>query len=167
MVDNWQQISLNYTDEAFPHEMEEDVITAGNVLQHKGSHVYAAEPGMTVFDALGRMAEHNVGVLMVIRDGTLVGVFSERDYARKVVLKGKFSRDTLVSEIMTPDPVSITPETDLWECMRLMTARQIRHLPVLDAHGLAGVVSIGDVVKYIIEDQADSIDHLTRYITGR
>ena len=143
------------------------MFTARDVLQRKGSHIFAADPDMTVFDALARMAEHNVGALMVAKEGKLLGVFSERDYARKVVLRGKFSRDTLVREIMTPDPVSIASDTDLRECMRLMTARQIRHLPVLDGQSLAGVVSIGDVVKYIIEDQADSIDHLTRYITGR
>jgi CBS domain-containing protein len=143
------------------------MVTARDVLQRKGSHVYAADPDMTVFDALARMAEHNVGALMVVKEGRLLGVLSERDYARKVVLRGKLSRNTLVREIMTADPVSIAPDTDLRECMRLMTARQIRHLPVVDGQTLSGVVSIGDVVKYIIEDQADSIDHLTRYITGR
>jgi CBS domain-containing protein len=147
--------------------MEEEMVTARDVLQRKGSHVYAADPDMTVYDALARMAEQNVGALMVVKEGKLLGVFSERDYARKVVLKGKFSRDLLVREIMTPDPVSIAPEADLRECMRVMTARQIRHLPVVDGQHIAGVISIGDVVKYIIEDQADSIDHLTRYIIGR
>jgi CBS domain-containing protein len=113
------------------------------------------------------MAEHNIGALMVVQDGKLVGVFSERDYARKVGLKGRASRDTLVREIMTPAPVSIAPHTEIGECMRLMTDRQIRHLPVLKDGAVIGVISIGDVVKCIIEDQADSIAHLTRYITGR
>jgi CBS domain-containing protein len=151
----------------FPDRMEDCMVTAGDILRGKGSHVHLAHPETTVFEALGKMSEHNVGALMVVQDDKLVGVFSERDYARKVVLKGKFSRDTLVREIMTPAPVAIAPETEIGECMRLMTARQIRHLPVLKGETLVGVLSIGDVVKYIIEDQADSIAHLTRYITGR
>ena len=143
------------------------MVTARDILQRKGSQVHAAAPDLTVLEALARMAEHNVGALMVVQEGKLVGIFSERDYARKVVLKGKISRDTLVREIMTPDPVAIAPGTEIRECMRLMTERQIRHLPVIDGEVVAGVLSIGDVVKYIIEDQEDSIQNLTRYITGR
>lgn len=141
--------------------------TARDILQRKGTHVYAASPDTTVFDALGTMAEHNLGALVIMEGGKLVGVFSERDYARKVVLKGKFSRETPVREIMTPDPVVIAPGTELRECMRLMTDRQIRHLPVVEEATITGVLSIGDVVKFIIEDQDDSIQHLTRYIIGR
>jgi len=147
--------------------MEEGMATAGEILRGKGSHVHTAQPETTVFEALGRMAEHNIGALMVVQDGKLVGVFSERDYARKVGLKGRTSRETLVREIMTPAPVSIAAQTEIGECMRLMTDRQIRHLPVLKDGAVIGVISIGDVVKCIIEDQADSIAHLTRYITGR
>ena len=143
------------------------MVTARDILQRKGSQVHAAAPDLTVLEALARMAEHNVGALIVVQEEKLVGIFSERDYARKVVLKGKISRDTLVREIMTPDPVAIAPGTEIHECMRLMTERQIRHLPVIDGEVVAGVLSIGDVVKYIIEDQEDSIQNLTRYITGR
>jgi CBS domain-containing protein len=104
---------------------------------------------------------------MVVDGGRLVGIFSERDYARKVVLKGKFSKDTPVREIMTSDPVVIDRATEVPRCMELMTARQVRHLPVVEGGKLEGVVSIGDVVKALLEDQQDSIGHLERYIRGR
>ena len=141
--------------------------TAGDILTRKGGQVYWVVPDASVYEALSLLAQHNVGALMVVETGRLVGVFSERDYARKVVLKGKFSKDTPVREIMTSDPVVIEPSTEVPRCMELMTERQVRHLPVMEGGKLAGVVSIGDVVKTLIEDQQDSIQHLERYIRGR
>jgi CBS domain-containing protein len=141
--------------------------SAGDILARKGSRVHTVAPQASVFEALSLLAEYNVGALMVVEDGRLVGVFSERDYARKVVLKGKFSKDTPVREIMTADPVVIGRSTEVPRCMQLMTEKQVRHLPVVDGGTLEGVISIGDVVKILIEDQQDSIQHLERYIKGR
>jgi CBS domain-containing protein len=141
--------------------------TARKLLERKGSKVLTIEAAASVFEALKVMAEHNVGALVVMDAARLVGIFSERDYARKIVLKNKFSRDTAVREIMTHDPILVTPESEVQECMRLMTDRQVRHLPVIDKDNLVGIISIGDVVKWIIEDQADSIQFLERYIKGR
>lgn len=143
------------------------MVSVATVLQMKGREVFSTSPESTVFDALKSMAERNVGALLVLAGRELVGIFSERDYARKVVLRGKFSKDTLVREIMTPNPITVRPDTPLDECMRTMTIHQIRHLPVVDEAGIAGVVSIGDVVKLIIESQRDMIGHLERYIVGR
>ena len=143
------------------------MITARDILGRKGNLVHFTSPDSSVYDALALMAEKNVGALMVIEVGKLVGVFSERDYARKVVLKGKFSEEATVREIMSPNPLVIRPEAEITTCMRIMTDRQIRHLPVMEGDVLAGVISIGDVVKSIIEDQKDSIQNLERYITGR
>ncbi len=140
---------------------------AAEVLRRKGRQVFTISPESTVFDALRLMAEKNVGALVVISGDSLAGIFSERDYARKVVLRGKFSHDTRVHEIMTPNPIAIYGETEIEECMRLMTDYQVRHLPVLEGRSVVGVVSIGDVVKLIIETQRDFIADLERYIVGR
>jgi CBS domain-containing protein len=145
----------------------EPMLTAQKLLERKGAQVYTIDAKSTVFEALRIMAERNVGALVVMDGETLIGIFSERDYARKVVLKDKFSRETEVREIMTPNPILVTPDTEVRECMRLMTDHQVRHLPVVERGGLVGVISIGDVVKWIIEDQADSIQFLERYIIGR
>jgi len=147
--------------------MEQAMITARDILGRKGSQVHFTTTDSTVYDALALMAEKNVGALMVIEAGKLVGVFSERDYARKVVLKGKFSREATVREVMSLNPLVIRPEEEITTCMRIMTDRQIRHLPVMEGDVLAGVISIGDVVKSIIEDQKDSIRNLELYIIGR
>lgn len=143
------------------------MVCASEVLRRKGRHVFSTSPESTVFDALRLMAEKNVGALIVISEERLVGVFSERDYARKVVLQGRFSHDTPVRDIMTPNPIAIHAGTELEECMRLMTNYQVRHLPVMEGQAVIGVVSIGDVVKLIIETQRDSISDLERYIVGR
>jgi CBS domain-containing protein len=143
------------------------MVNARNLLDRKGTNVFRVRADATVFDALCAMAEKNVGALIVMEGEKLIGIFSERDYARKVVLKNKFSRDSLVREIMTADPFVVTLDTDVQGCMRLMTEHQVRHLPVVDNDRVVGIISIGDVVKWIIEDQADSIEFLERYIKGR
>ena len=143
------------------------MVNARKLLENKGSKVITVEAGASVFDALRLMADNNIGALIVMDGDSLIGIFSERDYARKVILKNKFSRDTSVREIMTAKPILVTPESEVRECMRLMTDHQVRHLPVVDNGNLVGIISIGDVVKWIIDDQADSIQFLEGYITGR
>lgn len=137
-----------------------------HLLQSKGNAVYAVAPETPVLEALRHMAEAGVGALLVMRGETLVGVISERDYARKVILKGRASAQTPVNEIMSSPPVTVTPEYDVMECMRLCTDSRIRHLPVVENGRVVGVVSIGDLVKAVIDEQAEQIDTLQRYITG-
>lgn len=141
--------------------------TVRSVLQVKGSDVWSVAPDATVYQALELMAEKNVGALLVIDEGGPVGVVSERDYARKVVLKGRASKDTPVSTIMTQRVVYVRPEQTMEDCMALMTDKHIRHLPVIEDERVIGVISIGDVVKEIIAEQEFMIQQLENYITGR
>ena len=137
-----------------------------NILQKKTNVVLSVIPDTTVYDALDLMVEKNVGALLVLENNSLMGIFTERDYARKVILKGKASKETLIREIMTEDPVVVTPENTIEDCMRLMTNKFIRHLPVVENGELKGIISIGDVVKFIIEEQKFIIENLEHYITG-
>jgi CBS domain-containing protein len=145
----------------------ETIGTISPILKSKGSQVWTISPDATVFEAIQRMAERNVGALVVTEEGKLVGIISERDYTRKVALKGKSSRQTLVGEIISREVVSVTPEHTVEDCMRLMTDHRVRHLPVLTGDTLAGLVSIGDLVNWIISAQSVAIDQLENYITGR
>lgn len=140
--------------------------TVANILEYKGQDVWSVPSSMSVFDAVSMMADKNIGALVVVDDGVLTGIVSERDYARKIILHGKGSRDTSVGEIMTPNPVTVIPSDTVSECMELMTANRFRHLPVVDAGALLGVVSIGDVVGAVIDHQKFVIDQLEGYITG-
>lgn len=137
-----------------------------HLLEDKGSAVYSIAPEAPVLDAIRMMAERGVGALLVLRGDALAGIVTERDYARKVILKGRSSRETPVSDIMTPAPTSVSPSTTVDECMRLCTELRVRHLPVLENGKLVGIVSIGDLVKAVINDQAVEIDQLQRYIAG-
>jgi|SRR6185437_1961725 len=137
-----------------------------HLLETKGRAVYTIAPEAPVLDAIRSMAERGIGALLVMRGNDLVGILSERDYARKVILKGRSSRDTPVAEIMTPSPICISPAASVDECMRLCTDQRVRHLPVMDGGKVVGVVSIGDLVKAVIDDQALEIDQLQRYIAG-
>ena len=148
------------------HESVGMVETVRCLLKNKGSNVWSLGPDATVFDAIGLMAEKGVGALVVVSQERLVGIISERDYARKVILKGHSSKDTRVHEIMTRSVVTVTTEHTVAECMRIMTDQRVRHLPVLDGDRLAGMISIGDIVRSIISAQADTIRHLSSYITG-
>ncbi len=140
--------------------------TVREVLLEKGSQVWSVSPDTLVYDALQLMADKDIGALLVIKDGKIEGIFSERDYARKVILKGKSSKEIMVQEIMSPKVFYVLPENSVEECMALMTEEHIRHLPVMNAGQLVGVISIGDVVKAIISDQQFTIEQLERYITG-
>jgi len=135
-------------------------------LEKKGHDVWWVAPETTVFDALQLMANKKVGALLVLEEDSLVGVFSERDYARKVTLKGKSSKDTPVRDIMSTKIVCVTPNQTTEECMSLMTEKRVRHLPVMDGEKLIGIISIGDVVKAVIADREDVIEQLEHYITG-
>ncbi len=140
--------------------------TVSSILKRKGGEVASISPQQSVFEAVAKMAEKGIGSLLVIDNGKRAGIISERDYARKVVLKGKSSRDTRVAEIMTTPVVFVTPQHPVEECMAIMTERRIRHLPVMQDDKVVGVVSIGDLVKWIISEQEGTIRHLENYIAG-
>jgi CBS domain-containing protein len=137
-----------------------------NILQTKTDTSIFVTPETTVFRSLQLMVEKNIGALLVLDQDTFVGIFTERDYARKVILKGKSSKQTPIREIMTENPLTVNSDNTIEECMWLMTNRFIRHLPVIDNNKLTGIISIGDVVKYIIEEQKFIIGNLEHYITG-
>ena len=139
--------------------------TVCDLLAGKGDAVFSVTPSATVYEALGVMAERGIGAVLVLEDGRLVGILSERDYARQVVLKGKASKDTPVRDIMTTSVVYVTPERTVDECMAIMTDRRCRHLPVVVDRRVTGVLSIGDVVKALISERQFEIEQLTSYIT--
>jgi CBS domain-containing protein len=134
------------------------------ILSEKGSDIWSTSPGATVYEALQLMAEKDVGALPVVDHGKLVGIFSERDYARKVILLGKTSKKTFVREIMTPHVVYATPDMTSEQGLTLMTAKHIRHLPVIEGEEMTGMVSIGDLVRSIISEQKEMITQLEQYI---
>jgi CBS domain-containing protein len=138
------------------------------VLAHKkASTVWSISPNAMVIDAIQLMGEKNVGALPVVDNGTLVGIVSERDYTRKVILKGRSSKETPVSDIMTAQLLTVTPNDSVIECMRIMTERRVRHLPVLEGTNLVGILSIGDMVNWFISAQTATIDSLERYVGWR
>lgn len=141
------------------------MITVHQLLQNKRD-IWSVLPETIVFDAIKLMADKNIGALLVLHGGNLIGIFSERDYARKVILKGKSSKEITVKEIMTEDVVYVQPNQTIEECMALMTGKRIRHLPVLEGEQVVGMISIGDVVKAIISEQEFTIKQLENYITG-
>lgn len=138
-----------------------------NILESKGRNVFSVEPNTIVYAAILTMAEKNIGGLLITEGGKLVGIFTERDYARKLILKGKSSNTTTIGEIMTKNPFTVTLDSSIEECMELMSGKRIRHLPVVDNGELIGVISIGDVVRFIIEEQKSIIEHLEHYIAGQ
>ena len=137
-----------------------------DLIEVKKKEVWAIEPTASVYDAIARMADKQIGALLVTEKGKVIGIITERDYARKVVLKGKSSRSTFVNEIMTKRVIFVHPEQPIEDCMALMTGNRIRHLPVLERGKLIGMVSIGDVVKAVISEKDLLIDQLSNYISG-
>jgi len=137
------------------------------ILKRKGFQVHSVAPEVTVYEALQKMADNDIGALVVVDGSDVVGVFSERDYARKVVLKDRSSRELLVHEIMSTAVVTVTPKTTVDECMHSMTAKRCRHLPVVEGKTLVGLVSIGDLVNWIMSVQDFAIHQLEDYITGK
>lgn len=143
------------------------MVTVEQLLATKGRDIWSISPDDSVFTALEVMAERNIGGLLVMESGELVGILTERDYARKIILQGKASADTLVREIMTGNVIYVSSDQTIEECMALMTEKRIRHLPVFNGEKLVGVISIGDVVKALISEHEFVIEQLVSYITGR
>jgi CBS domain-containing protein len=136
------------------------------LIASKPAVIRSISPDQTVLDALAMMADYDIGALLVMDDGRLVGIFSERDYARKLVLAGRMSRETRVSEVMSSPVIFVTPDHNIAECMQIMTMQRIRHLPVLRHETVVGMVSIGDLLKWMLQSQEETIRHLESYISG-
>lgn len=141
--------------------------TVKNILKEKGKAVYSVSPDTHVFEALQLMAEKDIGALVVVESGRLVGIFSDRDYARKVILKGKSSKNTPVKEIMTSEVVIVRPQQTIEECLALMNRKRIRYLPVLEGNELVGLISIGDVAQAIIDEQEQELENLENIGLGK
>jgi CBS domain-containing protein len=141
--------------------------TIRNLLRSKGSEVWWLPPDATVYEAIALMAEKRIGAVLICEEGRPVGIVSERDYARKVILMGRSSKETRVREIMSSPLITVTPDHTVDECMRIMTERRVRHLPVMEGDRVVGMISIGDLVKAIISAQAQTIRQLSDYISGK
>ena len=140
--------------------------TVNQLLRAKGSQIFSVEPTDSVLQAIEMMATRHVGALLVMSQGALLGIISERDYARKVILKKRASHDTPVGDIMTSPPLTVTPSDTIHHCMQLMTEHRFRHLPVMESGRVVGILSIGDLVKAVMEEQSAHIEQLERYIAG-
>jgi CBS domain-containing protein len=138
-----------------------------DILDEKGYEIFTIDPEATVYEALKKMAGQNIGALMVMKDDKIIGVFSERDYARKIILKGKSSREAKVGDLLSDRIYYVKPATTTTECMQIMTDQRVRHLPVLEGEKLVGIVSIGDIVNKIIQGQHHTIKQLEDYIVGK
>ena len=142
------------------------MIYINSILKNKGRAIYSVKPGQTVYEALEMLAEKGIGAVLVMDDNKLAGIFSERDYARKLILKGIYSKDALVRDMMSKDVIVVAPDSDIFHCMTLMTEKRIRHLPVVENDKVIGVVSIGDIVNAVINSQSEAIKSLESYIHG-
>ena len=140
--------------------------TIDSILNQKSGEVWSVSPDATVYDAIAMMADKNVGALLVVENERLAGILSERDYTRKVMLRGKRSRETLVREIMSTELTTVEPKEGVDDCLRFMTEKRVRHLPVVQNGEIRGVISIGDLVKHVISVQSATLDQLERYISG-
>ena len=146
--------------------MEVSATVSAILAQRTGQTVWSISPKATVFEAIESMAQKNVGALPVVESDRLIGIISERDYTRKVILKGKSSKETPVKEIMTERVLTVDPSTSVADCMKVMTKQHVRHLPVLDGTRLIGILSVGDILNWIISAQGAAIDNLERFIAG-
>jgi CBS domain-containing protein len=142
------------------------MLTVNHLLKVKGGQIFSVAPGDSVLHAIEIMATRRVGALLVMNQGSLLGIISERDYARKVILKNRSSSDTRVSDIMSSPAITVSPADTVHHCMELMTEARVRHLPVVESDRVLGMLSIGDLVKAVIEEQRDQIEQLERYIAG-
>lgn len=140
--------------------------TVKHILQNKSNAIYSVSPSTSVLDALQVMMDKNISALLVMENQELKGIFTERDYARKIILQGKSSKDTLISEVMTSQLQTVTFNSSIDQCMQIMTDRHIRHLPIVDGNQVGGMISIGDLVKFVIEDQKQTIEQLQSYISS-
>ena len=140
------------------------MITVAGILQSKPSEIFSVLPGTTVYEAIKILGEKNIGALPVVENDRLCGIFSERDYARKIILQNRKSRETAISEIMTATVITVTPKDSIDLCMEIMSSKKIRHLPVMEDTKLVGIISIGDVVTAVIQSQKETISHLQNYI---
>jgi CBS domain-containing protein len=156
-------MSMNTTETSTGIDLNESV---ESLLAHKGNAVWSISPDSSVFEAIASMSQKGIGALVVVSAGQLVGIVTERDYARKVILMGRQSRETTVREIMTTPVLSVTPARSIGECMQMMTSRRVRHLPVVEGDRAVGIVSIGDLVSAVITAQGETIRQLNNYITG-
>jgi len=136
-----------------------------HILESKHETIFTVSSDITVYRAIELMCQKNIAAIIIEDDGRLAGIFTERDYARKVILKGKSSKETLVEELMTRDPYTVNSETTIDDCMALMNDKNIRHLPVVDGLSLVGVISVGDLIRYMLEEQRTIIEHLEHYIS--
>ena len=146
--------------------MAELTSTISAILRNKGGEVWSITPTASVYEAVEMMAEKQVGALPVVEQDQLRGILSERDYARKIILLGRSSKDTPIADIMTADPITVTPQHTVAACMRIVTDKRIRHLPVVESGRLTGMISIGDLVNWVISEQQETIRHLEAYISG-
>jgi len=137
-----------------------------NILDSKGRNVFSVTPEVTVYAAIELMCQKDVGGLLICEDAKLVGIFTERDYARKLILKGKSSKETPIKDLMTRNPIVVSPETSIEECMKIMSDKHIRHLPVVESDKVIAMISIGDVVRFVMEEQKSIIEQLEQYISG-
>jgi CBS domain-containing protein len=158
-------LTINFSRDYDPLPMELTA-TIGSLIEKKGAQVWSVPPTASIYDAITVMADKGVGALPIIEGGNLLGIISERDYARKVALKGKSSKQTAVTEIMSSPVVSVTPAQTVEECMHIVTDMRIRHLPVVEGGRMVGIVSIGDLVNWVITAQRETIHHLEAYISG-
>jgi CBS domain-containing protein len=136
-----------------------------DILDSKGYLVHSVTPNTTVYAAIEQMCQKNIGGVLIVDNDMLAGIFTERDYARKLILKGKSSKETKIKELMTANPIAVSPQTSIEECMQIMSDKHIRHLPVLDGTKILGMISIGDVVTHVIQEQKSIIAHLESYIS--
>jgi CBS domain-containing protein len=136
-----------------------------DILDGKGNVVHSVTPTTTVYSAIEQMCQKNIGGVLIVENDMLAGIFTERDYARKLILKGKSSKETPIKDLMTANPIAVSPQTSIEECMQIMSDKHIRHLPVVDGTKILGMISIGDVVTFVIQEQKSIIAHLESYIS--